>query len=151
MTAPDRSNSSGSVPSADPHVGIDVSKASLEIALIGPEEGASASQTVPNTEDGFGQLLNWLEKQTDINLTTASHRIHVCLEASGGYKRPVARFLHERGLTVSVLNPLCTSAYAESQLTRSKTDPLEDRPSRRSSFGSILQKRGAKPLAAIVF
>jgi len=124
---PDRSNSSGSVPSADPHVGIDVSKASLEIALIGPEEGASASQTVPNTEDGFEELIGWLEKQTDAGLEKRPEQIHVCLEASGGYQRPVARFLHERGLTVSVLNPLRTSAYADSQLNRSKTDKVDAR------------------------
>ena len=108
-------------------MGIDVSKASLEVALIGTEQTASASRTVPNTEDGFGQLLDWIEKQTDVNLETAPDRIHVCLEASGGYQRPVARFLHERGLTVSVLNPKRTSAYADSQLNRSKTDKVDAR------------------------
>jgi len=125
MTAPDRSNSSESVSSAS--VGIDVSKASLEIALIEPEEDASASHTVPNTEDGFGQLLDWLEKQTDAGLEKHPEQVHVCLEASGGYQRPAARFLHERGLTVSVVNPQRTSAYADSQLNRSKTDKVDAR------------------------
>jgi hypothetical protein len=95
MTAPDRSNSSDSVPSTRLHVGIDVSKASLEVALIGSEEDASASHTVPNTEDGFGQLLNWLEKQTDVGLEETREPVHVCLEASGDYQRPAARFLYE--------------------------------------------------------
>ena len=127
MTAPDRSSSSDSVLPAAPHVGIDVSKASLEVALIGSEEGASASHTVPNTEEGFGHLLNWLEKQTDVGLEKTREQVHVCLEASGGYQRPVARFLHKRGLTVSIVNPLRTSAYAESQLNRSKTDKVDAR------------------------
>jgi transposase len=35
--------------------------------------------------------------------------------------------LHERGLTVSVVNPQRTSAYADSQLTRSKTDKVDAR------------------------
>ena len=101
MTAPDRSHSLDSVPSVS--VGIDVSKASLEIALIGPAEEASAenvraSHTVPNTEAGFGRLLNWLEKQTDASLEKSPEQAHVCLEASGGYQRPVARFLHEHGV-----------------------------------------------------
>ena len=96
MTAPDRSNSPESVSSAN--VGIDVSKASLEIALIGPAEEASASHTVPNTGDGFGRLLDWLEKQTDAGLEKRPEQVHVCLEASGGYQRPVARFLHEHGV-----------------------------------------------------
>jgi hypothetical protein len=47
---------------------MDVSRASLEVALIGSEEDASASHTVPNNEDGFGQLLHWLERQIDVGL-----------------------------------------------------------------------------------
>jgi transposase len=35
--------------------------------------------------------------------------------------------LCERGLTVLVVNPLHTSAYAESQLNRSKTDKVDAR------------------------
>jgi transposase len=127
MTASDRSNSPESVSFAYNYVGIDVSKASLEIVLIGSGKNASASHTVPNTEDGFGQLLNWLEKQTDVGLEKNRGQVHVCLEASGDYQRPVARFLYERGLTVSIVNPLRTSAYAESQLTRSKTDRVDAR------------------------
>jgi len=127
MTAPDRSSSPDSIPSTGPHVGIDVSKASLEIALIGSEEDVSASQTVPNTKDGFDQLLSWIKTQADVQLEESPEQIHVCLEASGGYQRPVARFLHERGLTVSIVNPLRTSAYAESQLSRSKTDKVDAR------------------------
>ena len=125
MTAPDRSHSPESLSSAS--VGIDVSKASLEIALIGPEEETSASHTVPNTEDGFGQLLDWLEKRTDASLEKRPEQVHVCLEASGGYQRPVACFLHERGLPVSVINPQRTSSYADSQLNRSKTDRVDAR------------------------
>jgi hypothetical protein len=127
MTAPDRSNSSDSVPSKGLHVGIDVSRASLEVALIGSEEDASASHTVPNNENGFGQLFNWLERQTDVGLEKTRKQVHVCLEASGNYQRPTAYFLYERGLTVSVVNPLRTSAYAESQLSRSKTDKVNAR------------------------
>jgi transposase len=130
MTAPDRSCSPDSIPSVS--VGIDVSKASLEVALIGPEEETStenvrASHTVPNTEDGFGHLLDWLEKQTDASLEKRPEQVHVCLEASGDYQRPVARFLDEHGLTVSVVNPQRTSAYADSQLNRSKTDKVDAR------------------------
>jgi len=127
MTAPDRSSSSDSVPPTAHHVGIDVSKASLEIALIGSEEDDLASKTVSNTEDGFGQLLNWLEKQTDVGLEETREQVHVCLEAFGDYQRPAARFLQKRGLTVSIVNPLRTSAYAESQLNRSKTDKVDAR------------------------
>ena len=124
MTAPDRSESTASF--ACLSVGIDVSKASLDIALLGEEE-VSASRKVPNNEEGFETLLNWIERQTDADLEESPEQVHVCLEASGGYQRPVARFLHEEGLTVSVINPQRTSSYADSQLTRSKTDKVDAR------------------------
>lgn len=125
MTAPDRSEST--VSSARPSVGVDVSKASLEVALIDSEEDTSASRTVPNTEGGFDRLIGWIENQTNVSLEESPEQVHVCLEASGGYQRPVARFLHKRGLTVSVVNPRRTSAYANSQLARSKTDRVDAR------------------------
>jgi transposase len=53
--------------------------------------------------------------------------IHACLEASGGYEQPVARWLYRQGATVSVINPSRTSAYADSQLRRSKTDAVDAR------------------------
>ena len=149
MTAPDRFEAStrsatrsarlsGSFVGID-FVGIDVSKASLEVALIGSEKEVSTSQTVPNTEDGFGALIGWLARQTDAGLEKSPEQVRVCLEASGGYERPVAaRFLHERGLTVSVVNlgfedrPARSAARRRARRpTRSKTDPLEDRPARR--------------------
>jgi len=122
MTAPDRSESASF---SCPSVGIDVSKASLDVALLGNGEKATVSRKVPNSKEGFEALLSWIEKQTNRSLEESPEQIHVCLEASGGYQRPVARFLHERGLTVSVVNPQRTSAYADSQLARSKTDRVD--------------------------
>jgi hypothetical protein len=46
-------------------MGIDVSKASLEIVLLFNDQEVSASQTVPNSEEGFDTLLSWIEKQTN--------------------------------------------------------------------------------------
>jgi len=130
MTVPDRLNSpdaSNLESGTAPAVGIDVSKDSLEVALLGGGEVDATSRSVPNTEDGFEKLIGWIEKQIDLSLEKSPEQVHVCLEASGGYQRPVARFLHERGLTVSVLNPRRTSAYADSRLNRSKTDKVDAR------------------------
>jgi len=121
MTAPDRSTSSASFPTSFA-IGIDVSKASLEVHFLGgKEEASSSSRSVPNTEEGFGELLDWIDRQVGTDRQDA----HVCLEASGGYERPAARFLNEQGLTVSIVNPRRTSAYAKSQLARSKTDQVD--------------------------
>jgi transposase len=129
MTAPDDSKSSAASSANGVSVGIDVSKASLEVHLLGKKEEASSSspspssRSVPNTEEGFGELLDWIDRQ----VVTDRQDVHVCLEASGGYERPVARFLTGEGLTVSVVNPRRTSAYAKSQLARSKTDQVDAR------------------------
>jgi transposase len=53
--------------------------------------------------------------------------IHACLEASGGYEQPIARWLYRQGAAVSVTGPSRTSAYADSQLRRSKTDAVDAR------------------------
>lgn len=124
MTAPDRSDSSDAPANeAARAVGIDVSKASLEIVVLGKDADRSVARSIPNTEDGFEELRQWIDREVEVDLK----EIHVCLEASGGYERPVARYLHEQNLTVSVVNPRRTSAYADSRLNRSKTDPVDAR------------------------
>jgi transposase len=60
-------------------------------------------------------LENFLKKR-------CPHKAHVCLEATGLYGDAVAEFLHERGYTVSVVNPARIKAYGDSQLKRNKTD-----------------------------
>ncbi|MCS3856493.1 transposase [Salinibacter ruber] len=119
MTAPDCSESADVPTTASCPVGIDVSKAFLDAVLLSGENGKSLSRRVPNTENGFAELLNW------INQEARRENVHVCLEASGRYHRSVARYLHEQNVTISVVNPRRTSAYAKSQLARSKTDQVD--------------------------
>jgi transposase len=98
-------------------LGIDVSKNSLEAALLA-STGKLHTKSVRNQESGFKTLLGWLERLTGERLV----QVRVCLEASGGYEEEAALFLHRQGLCVAVVNPRRTSAYAQSQLRRSKTD-----------------------------
>lgn len=119
MTAPDCSESSDLPTTASCPVGIDVSKAFLDAVLLSGENGRSLSRRVPNTENGFAELLNWIDQEA------SRENVHVCLEASGRYHRSVARYLHEQNVTISVVNPRRTSAYAKSQLARSKTDQVD--------------------------
>lgn len=97
-------------------LGLDVSKDSVEVYL-GLSSGAHRTRSISNDHDGFEALARWLERHVD-----STGCLHACVEASGGYEQPVARFLYENGARVSVVNPRRTSAYAESQLRRSKTD-----------------------------
>jgi Transposase and inactivated derivatives len=49
----------------------------------------------------------------------------VCMEASGDFQEAVARFLHEEGYRVSVVNARRIKGYAASQLQRTKTDAAD--------------------------
>lgn len=99
------------------HLGIDVAKAKLDCALCLPT-GKFRAKVIPNTTEGFAQLLTWL---------TTHHALkpHVCMEATGSYWEEAAQFLATAGLTVSVVNPAQIKAYGSSRLTRSKTDAVD--------------------------
>ena len=47
------------------------------------------------------------------------------LEATGTYGNALALFLHQQDLRVSVINPTRIHAFAQSELSRNKTDPLD--------------------------
>ena len=100
-------------------LGIDVSKETLELALLDSEE-QRLRKSVPNDGEGFEALQEWLQ---DRDATPDSTR--VCMEASGGYEEAIAERLYESGYLVSVVNPRRIKAYADSQLQRSKTDPAD--------------------------
>jgi transposase len=95
-------------------LGIDVSKARLDVVLLG-EDDSRETVRFENTRKGFTRLQHFLEKR-------AKGTLHACLEATGHYGDEVALFLHEAGYTVSVVNPAQIKSYADSQLRRTKTD-----------------------------
>lgn len=98
-------------------LGIDVSKQKFDVALL-RDTGKFKHRVFPNSEAGFSQLSAWLTKQT-------VERVHACLEATGAYSEPLATYLHEQGQVVSVINPAQIKSYAESHLTRAKTDKAD--------------------------
>ena len=98
-------------------LGIDVGKSDFHCALL--ITGAPVKRhSFPNSELGFTQLGRWLANRR------VSH-VHACLEATGGWSEDLAVFLHERGHTVSVVNPLVIKAFGQSTLTRTKTDKAD--------------------------
>jgi transposase len=100
-----------------PQLGIDVSKFKLDVMLLLPDQTHAAS--FANTPKGFQALQAWLV------------RLHpsprVCLEATGTYGLPVAKFLHERGLSVSIVNPMAIHFFGRTQMSRNKTDAHDAR------------------------
>jgi transposase len=99
-------------PPRRPYVGIDVSKAHLDVALLPTGE----SFVVTNDEEGLDELVGRLE---DL------HPILVVLEASGGFERPVAAALAAAGIAIAVLNPRQARDFARATGKLAKTDRLD--------------------------
>lgn len=100
-------------------LGIDVSKAKLDLALKRPN-GKFRTQTLANTAEGFAALSAWLG-------TEALSELHVCMEATGTYWEAVAAYLADAGYTVSVVNPAQIKAFGTASLVRTKTDRVDAR------------------------
>jgi transposase len=101
----------------EPTLGIDIAKLKFNVCLINTG-GKLKHRVFPNTLTGFEQLLGWLSKQ-------GIERVHACLEATGTYGESLSLFLHEAGHTVSVVNPAAIKAFAQSRLSRTKTDRVD--------------------------
>ena len=100
------------------YLGLDVSKAKVDCALL--LKGKVKSKVFPNNAEGFSGLVGWLVKH-------GASRVHACCEATGTYSEAIAVFLYEQGQVVSVVNPAQIAAYAQSQLSRAKTDAIDAR------------------------
>lgn len=94
--------------------GIDVSKASSEVAILVNSETVHG-YTMPNDTIGFARLLS--------DLKTVQHP-EIIFEATGVYSRRLQAFLEENGYTYSRLNPLETKKQLDSLRVR-KTDKID--------------------------
>jgi transposase len=101
----------------EPMLGIDISKLKFNVCLININ-GKLRHKLFPNTSTGFEQLRDWLSKQ-------GVERVHACLEATGTYGEALSLFLYQTGHTVSVINPAAIKAFAQSRLSRTKTDRVD--------------------------
>lgn len=93
-------------------IGIDVSKAELEIGVIPAQPG----WTVPNDEAGRSGLVERLR---------ALHPTLIVLEATGGYEAAIAVELAHAGLPVVVMNPRQVRDFAKATGTLAKTDRID--------------------------
>jgi len=98
-------------------LGIDISKLKFDACLV-RDADKLRHRVFPNTPAGFAQLSAWLSKHH-------VGRAHACLEATGTYGEALATYLHEAGHVVSVVNPAIIKAYAQSHLSRAKTDKAD--------------------------
>jgi transposase len=117
-------------------LGIDVAKQKFDVALR--VEQKTFTGKFPNTPAGFGMLERWLVKY-------GAARVHACLEATGTYGEALAEHLHRAGHVVSVVNPAKIKGFAQSELTRTKTDKADAQLIAR--FCSVMQPEPWQPPA----
>jgi transposase len=106
------------------YVGIDVSKASLDVA----SEPAGLARSFPNDRSGRQKLLDLLQ----------THPVAtIVLEATGGYERELVAELVQRELKVVVANPRQVRDFARGLGQLAKTDRLDAQVLAR--FGQVVQ------------
>lgn len=96
-------------------VGIDVSKGKSTVSIL-RQQGivVASSYDVPNTDSSLKELVTAIKKLRG--------ETRVFMEATGNYYEPIARFLHEQGIIVSVVNPMLISDFGGNSLRKPKTD-----------------------------
>ena len=92
------------------YAGLDVAKDSLALDFQG--------RAYPLTNDAKGHARL-------VRLLGAADKIHVVLEATGGYEQPAVRALHAAALALSVVEPGRGRAFARALGKRAKTDPID--------------------------
>jgi transposase len=98
-------------------VGVDIAKKKFDVALL--MESKYKHKLFTNDEAGFEAFIVWL---LTFNLLS---RPLICMEATGAYSQPLADFLVAKGYPVSVVNPAKVKAFAQSELSRAKTDKAD--------------------------
>lgn len=85
-------------------VGIDVSKGRSTVAILRPMgEVVMTPEDIFHEADGLGDLAD--------RILSLEGDTKVLMEATGRYHEPVASELHERGIFVSVVNPILIHHY----------------------------------------
>lgn len=90
-------------------IGIDISKETFDVCY--EESGKCHHYIFSNDNRGFRSFKKLLLSSD-----------HCVMEASGPYYLPLALFLHDSSIHLSVVNPLVIRRFAQMKLTRAKTD-----------------------------
>jgi transposase len=92
--------------------GVDISKATLDVAIVPTGE----TLRLANTPQGQRELAGWLGRRKVMR---------VGMEASGGYERPACQALRKAGFEVALLQPRQVRAFAHYKLKRAKNDRID--------------------------
>ena len=105
--------------SSDVFVGIDVSKARLDCAVL-VDEAVTQSKSFSNESAGHEQLLRWLQDES-------CQPSLIVVEATGGYESAMVATLATANLPITVVNPRQVRDFAKATGVLAKTDAVDAR------------------------
>ena len=118
---------------SDIHVGIDVSKALLEVACLPDGE----SWQLPNTPCGIDELVHRLLEMGPVSVT---------LESCGKLETPLVAEMWAKELPVAVVNPRQVRDFARARGILAKTDAIDAQA--LASFGQMIEPAIRPPVSA---
>jgi transposase len=123
-------------------VGIDVSKGKSMVAVLRPL-GVVVAKPFE-----VGHTTAELEKLADY-LKSLDGETKVIMEHTGRYYEPIAKEIHNRGLSVSAINPLLIREYGGNSLRRVKTDKADAKKIARYGLDNWAELREYTPMDTI--
>lgn len=99
-------------------VGIDVSKGKSTVVVLRPfGEVVAVPYDVEHNEAELKKLADFLK--------SLPGETRVLMEYTGHYYEPIARYLHEEGIFVSVINAILSHDYNKNSIRKAKTDKID--------------------------
>ena len=98
------------------YAGIDIAKDTLQLSLCG------ASENLPNNVRGHARILKLLGAA---EAAQPGAKVHVILEATGGYEAALCAALHAAGKVLSLIQPLRARHFARAKGEQAKTAPID--------------------------
>ena len=119
------------------YAGVDIAKATLELNVGG------TSSSLTNEAKGHARILKLLAAA---EAARPGYKIHVIVEATGGYEAALVEALHHAGRRVSVIQPSRVRHFANAKNKRAKSDPID--AAILAAFGEAIQPPPTPPPSA---
>ena len=127
------------------YIGIDVSKATLDIGLLNASNvGVVAHHQVSNDDDGIAEMVRLLDSQEGFSIKEALF----CLEHTGIYNYPLLQFFSKQNANVWVENPM--QIKKSLGLQRGKNDKIDAIRIAQYAFRSIDRAKLWQPARIVV-
>lgn len=123
------------------YVGVDVSKAKLDVAVAWSAQVRQAVGQYANSEGGIAKLaqrvIEWGQTHGEVTL-------QLVVEPTGGYEARLVRWAYTQGWQVTLVNPLQVRRWAQGMGVRAKTDAVD--ADVLSWYGAATQPASQEPM-----